>query len=47
MIQGKGADRPRGSVVWRNADRDDALRASLNGHLEQAAHRVALSFPPS
>ncbi|MGK7293611.1 DUF445 family protein, partial [Salmonella enterica] len=23
---------------------DDALRASLNGHLEQAAHRVAPEF---
>ena len=26
---------------------DDALRASLNGHLEQAAHRVAPGLPPS
>jgi uncharacterized membrane-anchored protein YjiN (DUF445 family) len=26
---------------------DDALRESLNEHLEQAAHRVAPSLPPS
>ena len=31
-------------MVWRKLIADDALRASLNGHLEQAAHRVAPEF---